>query len=38
MHSLGINIGSSNVKVTMLEGFSILWSEVLPTRETFPKR
>ena len=30
MHSLGINIGSSNVKVTMLEGDSILWSEVVP--------
>ena len=30
MHSLGINIGSSNVKVTMLEGESILWSEVVP--------
>ncbi len=29
MHSLGINIGSSNVKVTMLEGVSILWSEVV---------
>ncbi len=29
MHSLGINIGSSNVKVTMLEGTSILWSEVV---------
>ena len=30
MHSLGINIGSSNVKVTMLEGLTILWSEVIP--------
>jgi predicted CoA-substrate-specific enzyme activase len=28
MHSLGINIGSSNVKVTMLDGPIILWSEV----------
>ena len=37
MHSLGINIGSSNVKVTMLEGFSILWSEVLPHEGNFPE-
>ena len=29
MHSLGINIGSSSVKVTMLEDSSILWSEVI---------
>jgi predicted CoA-substrate-specific enzyme activase len=36
MHSLGINIGSSNVKVTMLEGYSILWSEVLPHEGNFP--
>jgi predicted CoA-substrate-specific enzyme activase len=28
MHSLGINVGASNVKVTMLEGCSILWSDV----------
>ena len=28
MHSLGINIGASNVKVTMLEENNILWSEV----------
>ncbi len=36
MHSLGINIGSSNVKVSMLEGYSILWSEVLPHDGNFP--
>ncbi len=36
MYSLGINIGSSNVKVTMLEGYSILWSEVLPHEGNFP--
>jgi predicted CoA-substrate-specific enzyme activase len=35
MHSLGINIGSSNVKVTMLEGFSILWSKVEPHEGNF---
>ncbi len=35
MHSLGINIGSSNVKVTMLEGFSILWSAVEPHEGNF---
>lgn len=35
MHSLGINIGSSNVKVTMLEGHSILWSEVEPHEGNF---
>ncbi|HPU89515.1 MAG TPA: acyl-CoA dehydratase activase [Spirochaetota bacterium] len=29
MHSLGINIGSSSVKVAMLEGNGILWSEVV---------
>ncbi len=35
MHSLGINIGSSNVKLTMLEGDSILWSEVVPHEGNF---
>ena len=35
MHSLGINIGSSNVKVAMLEGYSILWSEVEPHEGNF---
>ncbi|PKN76627.1 MAG: activase [Deltaproteobacteria bacterium HGW-Deltaproteobacteria-10] len=35
MHSLGINIGSSNVKVTMLEGHSILWSKVEPHEGNF---
>jgi predicted CoA-substrate-specific enzyme activase len=35
MHSLGINIGSSNVKVTMLEGYSILWSKVEPHEGNF---
>jgi len=35
MHSLGINIGSSNVKVTMLEGDNILWSKVEPHEGNF---
>ena len=35
MHSLGINIGASNVKVTMLEGNNILWSEVDPHEGNF---
>ncbi len=35
MHSLGINIGSSNVKVTMLEGNNILWSSVEPHEGNF---
>ncbi|MGV8058616.1 MAG: acyl-CoA dehydratase activase [Smithellaceae bacterium] len=35
MHSLGINIGSSNVKVTMLEGYSVLWSKVEPHEGNF---
>ena len=35
MHSLGINIGSSNVKVTMLEGNNVLWSEVEPHEGNF---
>lgn len=35
MHSLGINIGSSNVKVTLLEGDSILWSRVEPHEGNF---
>jgi len=35
MHSLGINIGSSNVKVTVLEGYSILWSKVEPHEGNF---
>jgi predicted CoA-substrate-specific enzyme activase len=35
MHSLGINIGSSNVKVAMLEGTSILWNEVIPHEGNF---
>ena len=29
MHSLGINIGSSSIKATMLEGKEILWGEVV---------
>jgi predicted CoA-substrate-specific enzyme activase len=29
MYSLGVNIGSSSVKATLLEGEDILWSEVL---------
>jgi len=35
MHSLGINIGSSNVKVTLLEGYSILWSAIEPHEGNF---
>ncbi|HPK52950.1 MAG TPA: BadF/BadG/BcrA/BcrD ATPase family protein, partial [Smithellaceae bacterium] len=35
MHSLGINIGSSNVKVTLLEGDSITWSKVEPHEGNF---
>ncbi len=35
MHSLGINIGSSNVKVTMLEGNNIVWSAVEPHEGNF---
>ncbi|OPY87595.1 MAG: Activator of (R)-2-hydroxyglutaryl-CoA dehydratase [Smithella sp. PtaU1.Bin162] len=35
MYSLGINIGSSNVKVTMLEGYGILWSKVEPHEGNF---
>jgi predicted CoA-substrate-specific enzyme activase len=35
MHSLGINIGSSNVKVTMLEGNNISWSSVEPHEGNF---
>jgi predicted CoA-substrate-specific enzyme activase len=35
MHSLGINIGSSNVKVTLLDGFNIIWSEVEPHEGNF---
>lgn len=37
MHSLGINIGSSNVKVTMLQGNSILWSSVEPHEGDFSR-
>ena len=35
MQSLGINIGSSNVKVTILEGNNILWSSVEPHEGNF---
>jgi len=35
MHSLGINIGSSSVKVSMLEGNNISWSEVEPHEGNF---
>ncbi len=35
MHSIGINIGASNVKVTMLQGNNILWSEVEPHEGNF---
>jgi predicted CoA-substrate-specific enzyme activase len=35
MHSLGINIGASSVKVSMLEESHILWSEVEPHEGNF---
>ncbi|MCP5103318.1 MAG: activase, partial [bacterium] len=35
MQSLGINIGSSSVKVTMLEGHKILWSDVVAHEGNF---
>jgi len=35
MHSLGINIGSSNVKAAMLEGDRIVWSAVEPHEGNF---
>lgn len=35
MHSLGINIGSSSVKVTMLQGHQILWSDVVAHEGNF---
>ena len=35
MHSLGINIGASNIKVTMLEGNSISWHAVEPHEGNF---
>jgi predicted CoA-substrate-specific enzyme activase len=35
MHSLGINIGSSTVKVTLLDGSDILWSKVEPHEGNF---
>jgi len=35
MHSLGINIGSSNVKVAMLEGTHIVWNAVEPHEGNF---
>jgi predicted CoA-substrate-specific enzyme activase len=35
MHSLGINIGSSSVKATMMDGLSVLWSRVEPHEGNF---
>jgi activator of 2-hydroxyglutaryl-CoA dehydratase len=35
MHSLGINIGASSVKVSMLEENNILWSDVEPHEGNF---
>ena len=35
MHALGINIGSSSVKVILLEGNNILWSKVEPHEGNF---
>ena len=36
MNSLGINVGSSSLKIVMLEGDSIAWSSVLPHEGDFP--
>jgi len=35
MHSMGINIGASNVKVSMLEENNILWNDVEPHEGNF---
>ena len=35
MQSLGVNIGSSSVKVVMLDGDRILWSEVISHEGNF---
>jgi len=35
MRTLGINIGSSNVKAVLLDGDEILWSEVVPHEGNF---
>ena len=35
MQSLGINIGSSSVKVTMLEDGNVIWSEVISHEGNF---
>ncbi|MFO7570678.1 MAG: acyl-CoA dehydratase activase, partial [Smithellaceae bacterium] len=35
MHSLGINVGSSNIKAVLLEGDSIVWSAVEPHEGNF---
>ncbi|HRS98183.1 MAG TPA: BadF/BadG/BcrA/BcrD ATPase family protein, partial [Smithella sp.] len=36
MYSLGINIGSSNVKAALLEGARVVWSAVEPHEGNFP--
>ena len=35
MHTLGINIGSSNVKAVMFDGNALLWSDVIPHEGNF---
>ena len=35
MHSLGINIGSTSVKLTMMEGNAVLWHSVEPHEGNF---
>ena len=35
MHTLGINIGSSSVKVILLDGDNILWNKVEPHEGNF---
>ncbi len=35
MHSLGINIGASNIKVALLEGSSMIWNAVEPHEGNF---
>ncbi|MFC1504608.1 acyl-CoA dehydratase activase [Spirochaetota bacterium] len=37
MHSLGINIGSSSIKIVMLEGDSILWHKIASHEGSFIK-
>ena len=36
MNSLGINVGSSSLKMVLLDGDSVVWSSVLPHEGDFP--